>query len=209
MRPLRPEDIVRGQYTRNQVNGTVLPGYREEEGVRADSTTETFVAAKLFIDNWRWAGVPFYLCTGKRLSARRTQAVVSFRGAPLSLFRDTGAERMHPNDLVIDIQPAEAINYHFVAKAPGPDMAVVPVEMRFDYTAAFGGTPPEAYERLLHDAMEGDSTLFARADSVERAWEVVEPVLEGKLAPLHFYPAGTWGPHAADELIAPREWHKS
>lgn len=206
MRPLNGEDVVRGQYTRNVVDGTEVPGYLEETGVQPGSQTETFAALKLHIDNWRWAGVPFYLRTGKRLPRRHTEVVIEFKEAPVPFFRSAGVDTLQPNQLVISIQPEEMISFRFMAKVPGVDVDVQPVMMHFSYGDAFTVQPAEAYERLLHDAMDGDHTLFARADSVERSWEVVEPVICCDLPPIQPYPAGTWGPKAADDLITPDTW---
>ena len=183
----------------------MIAGYREEDGVKARSTTETFAAVRLYIDNWRWSGVPFFLRTGKRLPLRCTEVTVVFRPAPVPFFAGTGVDALDPNVLTICIQPDETIQFKFLAKVPGPEIAVQQVDMNFVYDQAFNVQPAEAYERLLHDAMDGDHTLFARADSVDRAWEVVEPILEA-MPPVHPYPAGSWGPPEADALIAPRVW---
>ncbi|MBI2767385.1 MAG: glucose-6-phosphate dehydrogenase [Chloroflexi bacterium] len=211
MRPLSCDDLVRGQYTAGAVEGRRVPGYREEEGVDPQSNVETFAAMRLHIDNWRWAGVPFYLRTGKRMARRTTEVAVIFRESPVTYFHGTGIERLKPNMLNISIQPEERISFQFLAKVPGTEMRVEPVEMDFSYGESFKVQPAEAYERLLHDAMDGDHTLFARADSVDRAWEVVEPVLHEPTADCSHqvapYPAGSWGPPQAAELIAPRLWH--
>ncbi|MCC6381356.1 MAG: glucose-6-phosphate dehydrogenase [Dehalococcoidia bacterium] len=206
MRPLLPEDVVRGQYVRGMADGEDVPGYREEPGVPSDSTTETFAAARLFIDNWRWAGVPFYLRTGKRLARRTTEVAVVFREAPVAYFGGTAVDRLKPNMLNLSIQPEERISFQFLAKIPGADVRVEPVRMDFCYDEAFRMEPAEAYERLLHDAMDGDHTLFAREDSVDRAWQVVAPVLEAP-PDVCFYAAGSWGPRAANDLVQPRLWH--
>ncbi len=206
MRPLQPADVVRGQYTAGQVDRQVVPGYLEEPGVDPGSQTETFAAMRLFIDNWRWAGVPFYLRTGKRLPRQVTEATILFRQAPVRFFQPMGVEDLAPNTLTIDIQPEEGITLKFMAKQPGPEVTVEPVTMSFSYDASFKVQPAEAYERLLHDALCGDHTLFARADGVDRAWQVVQPVLDA-MPPVQPYFAGSWGPHAAEELIAPRKWH--
>jgi len=205
MRPLAAGDIVRGQYTGGVVNGEPVPGYLEETGVKAGSQTETFAALRVHIDNWRWAGVPFYLRTGKRLPKRSTEVSIQFRAAPVPFFREVGIETLESNELVISIQPEEQIRFHFMAKVPGPEIKVQPVTMQFSYGDAFTVQPAEAYERLIHDAMDGDHTLFARGDSVERSWEVVEPII-GDLPPVNPYPAGSWGPLAADLLISPDSW---
>jgi glucose-6-phosphate 1-dehydrogenase len=206
MQPLEPASVVRGQYTRGRVNGEQVPGYREEEDVSPESSTETFAALQLCIDNWRWAGVPIFLRTGKRLPRRETEVLVSFKDVPIHFFAGTGVERLPANHLTIDIQPDEQITLAFLAKVPGPEITVKPVRMDFSYGEAFMAQPAEAYERLLYDAMDGDHTLFARGDGVERAWAVVQPVLDD-MPPVCPYPAGTWGPKEADDLIAPRRWH--
>jgi len=205
MRPLRPGDVVRGQYTGTRGSHPVT-GYRQEPGVAHDSTTETYAAVRLFIDNWRWAGVPFYLRTGKRMAKRTTEVAVVFREAPVRLFADTPVEHLKPNLLNISIAPDERITFQFLAKTPGPEIEVEPVEMEFCYQEAFEERPAEAYERLLHDAMDGDQTLFTRSDNVDRTWQIVQPVLSD-MPPVHPYRAGSWGPSQADDLIAPRLWH--
>jgi glucose-6-phosphate 1-dehydrogenase len=206
MQPLDPATVVRGQYTSGRLGGEAVPGYREEDNVDPNSSTETFVALQLCIDNWRWAGVPIYLRTGKRLPRRATEVLVSFRDVPIQLFQGTGVEQLPANHLSISIQPAEEITFAFLAKVPGPEIRVKPVRMNFSYEDSFMAEPAEAYERLLHDAMDGDRTLFARADGVERAWNVVQPVLDA-MPPICFYPAGSWGPREADFLIEPHHWH--
>jgi glucose-6-phosphate 1-dehydrogenase len=206
MRPLSPEDMVLGQYTAGTVAGEAVPGYRAEPGVAPESDVETFAAARMFIDNWRWAGVPFYVRTGKRLPRRTTEALVVFREAPVMLFNGTPVERLKPNSLGISIQPEEEIRFQFLAKVPGTEIHVEPVEMHFSYAEAFEEPSPPAYERLLHDAFCGDTTLFERDDTVDRAWEVLEPVLQSRPRVCQ-YPAGTWGPATAPALIEPRLWH--
>ncbi|MCH8007319.1 MAG: glucose-6-phosphate dehydrogenase [Chloroflexi bacterium] len=206
MQPVDPSRVVRGQYTAGKIAGNSVPGYREEPGVSQDSTAETFAAMELCIDNWRWAGVPFYLRTGKRLPERATEINIWFRDVPIHLFEGTGVDALPSNHLTLSMQPNEEITFTFLAKEPGPEIRVRPVEMSFSYGATFTQEPAEAYERLLHDAMDGDHTLFARGDSVERAWQVVQPVLDA-MPPVHLYPAGTWGPSEADALIAPDSWH--
>jgi len=215
IRPL--EDLavetVRGQYTAGAVLGQHVPGYREEPGVAVDSNIETYVAMKLHVDNWRWAGVPFYLRTGKRLPKRATEVAITFRQAPLQLFREMTGNEFTPNLLVLRIQPDEGISLRFGAKVPGTRGGVRPVNMDFRYGTSFGVEPPEAYERLLIDAMLGDPTLFTRWDSVEAAWALLTPVLEGWAhgeSPLEQYEAGTWGPPAAADLIERdgRQWHR-
>ena len=209
IQPFSSEDVlsktVRGQYGEGIVDGERVPAYRSEEGVPPDSRTETFVAMRLLIDNWRWASVPFYLRTGKRLPGRNTHVVIQFRRAPFMLFRDTQVENMMPNQLVLHIQPEEGISLRFAAKTPGPAMQLGEVNMDFEYSDYFGQTPSTGYERLLHDCMIGDATLFQRADMVEAGWSIVNPVLDvwKALPPRNFpnYPAGTWGPKEAEELI--------
>ncbi len=188
-------NVARGQYE----------GYTKEEGVEADSSTETFVAARFFVDNWRWAGVPFYVRTGKRLTRQATEIAIQFQGVPHLLFQKTAVEELDPNVLVLRIQPDEGISLTFGAKVPGPQVNVRTVDMEFDYEQDFGSGTPEAYERLLLDCMLGDATLFARSDEIEQAWEIVDPIVElwtesgGRPAA---YEQGSWGPRSADELIA-------
>jgi len=209
IQPLSSEEVltktVRGQYGEGIVAGQRIPAYRSEPDVPPDSRTETFVAMKLQIDNWRWADVPFYLRTGKALPVRNTHIVIQFRRAPFVLFRDTPVENLMPNQLVLHIQPEEGISLRFAAKTPGPVMRLGGVDMNFEYADYFGVTPSTGYERLLHDCMIGDATLFQRADMVEAGWSVVNPVLDvwKALPPRHFpnYAAGTWGPKDADDLM--------
>jgi glucose-6-phosphate 1-dehydrogenase len=209
IQPLSAEEVltrtVRGQYGEGMINGQPVPAYRAEPGVPPDSRTETFVAMKLLIDNWRWADVPFYLRTGKRMPARNTHIVIQFRRAPFVLFRDTPVENLMPNQLVLHIQPEEGISLRFAAKVPGPVMRLGAVDMNFEYVDYFGQQPSTGYERLLHDCMIGDQTLFQRADMVEAGWCVVSPALDvwRALPPRNFpnYPAGTWGPREAEELL--------
>jgi glucose-6-phosphate 1-dehydrogenase len=206
VRPMDPARMVRGQYTRGPVNGREVPGYRDEENVAPNSDTETFAAMRISIENWRWAGVPIYLRTGKRLPKQATEIEIAFKDVPAPFFAPTGIEELQPNTLALCIQPEESITFSFLAKVPGPDINVKPVTMNFNYGSAFAGEPAEAYERLIRDAIEGDRTLFVRADSVERAWQIVQPVLDNP-PPLRFYPAGTWGPQESEDLIAPWPWH--
>jgi glucose-6-phosphate 1-dehydrogenase len=209
IQPLSSEDVltrtVRGQYGEGTIAGERTPAYREEGDVPRDSRTETFVAMKLSIDNWRWADVPFYLRTGKRVAGRHTHIVIQFRRAPFVLFRDTPVETLMPNQLVLHIQPEEGISLRFAAKVPGPAMRLGAVDMNFEYQDYFGTQPSTGYERLLHDCMIGDATLFQRADMVEAGWCVVSPVLDvwKALPPRYFpnYAAGTWGPKEADDLL--------
>ena len=206
-------DTVRAQYTAGAILGQQVPGYRAEPGVAPASNVETFAALRLEIENWRWAGVPFYLRVGKRLPKRATEVAITFKTAPLQLFRQMGSDNPVPNLLVLRIQPDEGISLRFGAKVPGTRSDVRPVNMDFRYGTSFGVEAPEAYERLLLDAMLGDSTLFTRWDSVETAWELVTPVLDAWSAgasPLQMYEAGSWGPDGARELIERhgREWHR-
>jgi glucose-6-phosphate 1-dehydrogenase len=209
IQPLSSEEVltrtVRGQYGAGNVNGQHVPGYREEGDVPSDSRTETFVAMKLLIDNWRWADVPFYLRTGKSMAAQNTHIVIQFRRAPFVLFRDTPVENLMPNQLVLHISPEEGISLQFAAKVPGPIMRLGAVDMNFEYADYFGTQPSTGYERLLHDCMIGDQTLFQRADMVEAGWCVVSPLLDvwKALPPRNFpnYAAGTWGPKDADDLL--------
>lgn len=209
IQPFSSEDVlsktVRGQYGEGPMNNQPVPAYRSEDGVPPDSRTETFVAMRLLIDNWRWAGVPFFLRTGKRLPCRNTHVVIQFRRAPFMLFRETQVEDMMPNQLVLHIQPEEGISLRFAAKTPGPAMQLGEVNMDFAYADYFGVVPSTGYERLLHDCMTGDATLFQRADMVEAGWSIVNPVLDvwKALPPRTFpnYPAGAWGPKESDELM--------
>ncbi len=209
VQPYSNEDVlsktVRGQYGAGVMDNERVPAYRSEEDVPPDSRTETFVAMRLLIDNWRWAGIPFYLRTGKRLPGRNTHVVIQFRRAPFVLFRETQVETMMPNQLVLHIQPEEGISLRFAAKTPGTTMDLGEVNMDFAYADYFGSSSSTGYERLLHDCMIGDATLFQRADMVEAGWRVVDPVLDvwKALPPRDFpnYAAGTWGPREADELM--------
>ena len=217
--PLTPEEVlqqaVRGQYGPGDVDGKKVPGYREEEKVPPESNTETFVALRLLVDNWRWAGVPFYARTGKRLPKRVTQIVIQFKHAPAMLFQHTSVDRLTTNRLYIHIQPKEGISLRFGAKVPGPVLTMGAVEMDFDYVDYFGKVPSTGYETLLYDAMIGDATLFQRADMVEAGWSMVQPVLDvWKALPARSFPnyaAGSWGPPEADELLRRdgRHWENS
>jgi glucose-6-phosphate 1-dehydrogenase len=205
---------VRGQYAGGQIGATPVRAYREEDFVAKNSSTETYCAMRLTIDNWRWAGVPFYLRTGKRMSKRYTEIAIRFKQAPLALFRKTDADRMGPDWLIIQIQPHEGIRLSFNAKRPGQVMALDAVAMNFNYSDWFKQQPAVGYETLLYDCFIGDATLFQRADQVEAAWAVVQPVLDawGNNAASNFpnYAAGTNGPPAADELLARdgRSWRE-
>jgi glucose-6-phosphate 1-dehydrogenase len=218
LQPLTPEEVlsrtVRGQYGEGIIRGERVPAYRAEPNVAPDSNTETFVALRLLADNWRWADVPFYLRTGKRLAKRVTEIAIQFKSAPFVLFRETPVEQLPPNRLVLHIQPDEGISLRFEAKRPGPVVRLGPVEMDFAYTEHFGCTTDTGYERLLYDCMCGDATLFQRADMVEAGWSVVTPILDvwKALPPRTFpnYAAGTWGPKEADELLEQdgRRWRE-
>lgn len=219
VQPLTAETVlthtVRGQYGEGTVNGVSLSAYRSEPRVASDSTTETYAALKLTIDNWRWADVPFYLRTGKRLPKRVTEVAVQFKQVPSLLFRDTSIDRLTPNFLVLRIQPNEGINFQFGAKIPGPTMQMGTVKMDFCYADYFGTTPSTGYETLLYDCAIGDATLFQRSDNVELGWSVVTPILDvwGALPAREFpnYMAGSWGPKNADELLQRdgRQWQIS
>jgi len=198
--------VVRGQYGPGWVEGHQVPGYREEPDVAPDSVVETYVASEFLVDNWRWAGTPFYLRTGKRLPKRATEVVVQFKAAPHLPFGQNAQDGLEPNALVLRIQPDEGITMKVGAKVPGPSLEVRSVNMDFSYGTSFADDLPDAYERLLLDVMVGDPTLFPRWDSVEQAWRVVQPILdrwaEAPPPELPNYAAGEWGPKAADELIA-------
>ena len=198
-------DVVRGQYGSGWQGAEHVLAYCEEPGVDQRSRTETFVALKLRIENWRWAGVPFYLRTGKRLTKRLTEIAIEFRRPPYLLFKDTGADEMQPNVLSLRIQPNEGVSLRFGAKVPGQEMQIRPVNMEFFYGRAFGVQPPEAYERLLLDCMHGDSTLFTRRDETELSWRLVDTIAQAwqrlPASTVGEYEPGTSGPRAADELI--------
>jgi glucose-6-phosphate 1-dehydrogenase len=204
-------NVVRAQYDAGWSEGQEVVGYRQEEGVAADSHTETFVAMELEVDNWRWAGVPIFIRTGKRLPKRVTEVALQFQRVPHLPFTAADSEGLHPNALILRIQPDEGISLRFGAKVPGQAFEVRDVLMDFSYGAAFLEEPPEAYERLLLDALMGDPTLFIRSDEVEQAWKIVDPLLDAWQrpdTPLATYPAGTWGPRQADLLIERegRQW---
>ena len=208
VRPIEPDAVeasaLRAQYGPGFVNNRQVPGYRQEKGVKPDSTTETYAALRLLIDNWRWAGVPFYLQTGKRLAKRVSEIVIRFHRTPHMIFR-RGLVSVDPNLLVIRIQPDEGISLIVEAKEPGPDLKISPVTLDFKYHEVFGGEPPEAYERLLLDAIHGDATLYARGDWIEQAWRLTQPILDHWATtpgPLPEYEAGSWGPTEADAFIA-------
>jgi glucose-6-phosphate 1-dehydrogenase len=203
---------VRAQYTAGVIDGKEVPGYREEDGVDPHSVTETYVAMQLAVDNWRWAGVPVFIRTGKRLAKRVTEVVLQFHKVPHQAFGSALVRDLRPNELVVRVQPDSGICLLFGAKVPGEAFRVRSVGMDFSYARAFGGPETDAYERLLHDAMIGDATLFIRSDEVDRAWEIVDPFLqafEQDDIPLTHYRAGSWGPHEADLLVERelRGWH--
>ncbi len=216
--PVNPENLaqtaIRGQYGPGVMEGKPVVGYRQEMNVAPESKTETFVAMKLFIDSWRWADVPFYLRSGKRMASKVTEIVIQFKRVPHLFFQLGAEDQMEPNLLTIRVQPDEGISLRFGAKVPGPEMHLRQVQMNFSYADAFKVEPATAYETLLLDAMEGDATLFNRADAVELAWEVVEPILDiwsatKPFQPFPNYASGTWGPVAADQLMTNdgRKWH--
>jgi glucose-6-phosphate 1-dehydrogenase len=194
--------VVRGQYAPGEFDGKLVPGYRAEPGVSPNSRTETFVAARLLIDNWRWAGVPFYLRTGKRLAKRTTEIVIQFRRAPHIVFRGREVE---PNRLILNIQPDEGICVSFGAKRPGTEMSIGNVMMNFSYREGFGDGTRSDYATLLHDCLRGDATLFDRGDNVEAAWSLLDPILDvwtaARSTPVPEYPAGSWGPREADHML--------
>jgi glucose-6-phosphate 1-dehydrogenase len=205
VRPLSADDVVTGQYRAGVVEGREVPGYRDEDWVAPESSVETFVALRAWIDNGRWRDVPFFLRAGKRLPHRATEVAIVLREPEQRLFEVAGIARLAAHQLALRVQPDEGISMVFRAKEPGPGMALDAVPMDFSYGSSFKTQSAEAYERLLHDAMAGDQTLFLREDAVERSWEIVAPLLNasGNVQP---YAAGTWGPSAAGELIAPRAW---
>jgi glucose-6-phosphate 1-dehydrogenase len=218
IQPLMPEDVltntVRGQYDGGIIEGERVPRYRGEPDVAQESNTETFVALKLQIDNWRWAGVPFYLRTGKRMAQRATEIVIQFRRTPFVLFRNTTVKNLETNRLVIHIQPEEGISLSFGAKVPGSVMKLGLVNMDFDYCNYFGVEHSTGYERLLRDCMAGDATLFQRADMVEAGWNVIQPIIDiWHALPARGFPnyeSGSWGPEDAEELLARdgRAWRR-
>ena len=213
VRAISREDVrsraLRGRYQSGYVSGEKVQGYMAEEGVNPESVTETYAALELMIDNWRWAGVPFFLRAGKRLPKRVTEISIYFKHVPHTLFEGEDVRVLEPNVLSFEIQPDEGIALRMSSKPPGPQVRVQPVNMNFSYGTSFGIQPPEAYERLLLDCMRGDATLFTRNDEIEEAWRLMDPILEvwenkSSQIPVHGYEAGTWGPQAADELIRKR-----
>jgi glucose-6-phosphate 1-dehydrogenase len=221
LRSIRPAPLdrldrwaVRGQYARGKIEGAEAPGYREEEGVAPDSRTETFVAAKVLVDNWRWQDVPFYLRAGKRLPRRISEIAIQFRAVPHMMFRHLLSGDLPPNELVLNIQPEEGVALTFQAKRPGPSMYMTSLTLDFHYRNVFSGALPDAYERLLMDCIAGDQALFIRQDEVMVAWGLLTPVLEAwendkKTVPCP-YPAGAWGPDESDSLIRQdgRKWRR-
>jgi glucose-6-phosphate 1-dehydrogenase len=210
IRTVAPEDVVRGQYTAGTLMGHDVPGYKQEPDVAPESRTETYVALRLTIENWRWAGVPFYLRTGKRLTARQTEVAIHFRQPPFALFRTTEVEALTANVLTLTVQPHEGMTLSLSAKHPGPKMELAPIELRFHYEDAFKVVPNVGYETLIYDCLIGDSTLFQRADMIEASWAVVDPALQhAKQADdvPEGYAAGSAGPDCADKLLA-RDNHR-
>ena len=215
LRPMTGADALsntyRAQYVAGKIDGERVPGYKDEPGVSPDSVTETYLAARLFVDNWRWAGVPFFLRSGKRLPMRCTSISIHFSQVPLPLFGWKNMAGEAPNILTINIQPDEGIRLTFGAKAPGPANQILPVEMNFDYVKTFGTEPPEAYQRLLLDCLVGDATLFTRTDEVKAAWAFTSEILkswqEHAVNHLPIYEAGTWGPQGADAFTPDQGGH--
>jgi glucose-6-phosphate 1-dehydrogenase len=208
-----PKSVVRGQYGRGFVEGEEVPGYREEPGVAPDSMTETYVAAKLYVDNWRWADTPFYVRMGKRLARRETTIAIQFKRAPHPPFEETTSDGLRPNVLLVHIQPDEGVSLAVGAKVPGLGMTIRTVHMDFLYGGAFRTGMPEAYERLILDAMLGDATLFTRTDEVDEQWKLVDAIVapwKRDRPSFPNYAAGTWGPHSADELLERdgRSWRR-
>ncbi|NEW81869.1 MAG: glucose-6-phosphate dehydrogenase [Mariniphaga sp.] len=209
LRPIKPENIhkqvIRGQYTASTIKGQSIAGYREEPGVDPDSHTETFVAMKFYIDNWRWAGVPFFIRSGKKLPTRVTEIVIEFKPTPHHLFDQTGNDHYKPNQLIIRIQPDEGILLKFNTKEPGSGFKVNQANMDFHYSSLTDIQLPSAYERLILDSLHGDATLFSRGDTVEAAWNFIQPILDAwendPSIPIYGYPAGTWGPYESDGLM--------
>jgi glucose-6-phosphate 1-dehydrogenase len=198
-------DVVRAQYAAGKIGAKSMPAYRQESNVDPGSSTETYVALRLHIENWRWAGVPFYLRTGKALAVKKSEVIVRFKQAPLTLFQDTPVERLTPNDLTLMIQPDEGVSLRFGAKVPGPVMRIGDVEMKFNYCHYFKAEAQTGYETLLYDCMIGDASLFQRADNIESAWRIIQPVLDDWSArhneALPLYSAGSQGPDEANQLI--------
>jgi glucose-6-phosphate 1-dehydrogenase len=217
IRPMCPDQVlanaVPGQYGPAKVGGHDLPGFRQEQGVKPNAPTDTYAAVTFFVETWRWAGVPFYVRTGKRLPKRVTEIAIQFNQAPLAMFEDEDGGETTPNLLILRIQPEEGISLKFLSKRPGAGMTLRPVSMDFSYGSSFGERSPSAYETLLLDAIIGDPTLYTRQDMVEASWMVVQPIQEvWRNTKVEFpnYAAGSWGPAAADEMLARRghAWRK-
>jgi glucose-6-phosphate 1-dehydrogenase len=217
IRSMKSDEILKntvpGQYGPARIGGQDVAGFRQEQGVSPDSQTDTYAAATFFVDNWRWAGVPFYVRTGKRLPKRVTEIAIQFNQAPLRIFDESDGAASAPNLLIVRIQPEEGISLKFLSKTPGAGMKLRPVSMDFNYGSSFGERSPSAYETLLLDAIIGDATLYTRQDMVEASWTVVEPIQEvWRNTKYNFpnYPAGTWGPAASDDMLALRGhvWRK-
>ena len=218
VRPVMAEEVaaaaVRGQYGPGRMDGQEVLGYRQEPGVTKNSSTVTYAAIRFFVDNWRWEGVPFYLRSGKRLPKRITEVAIQFKRPPMLLFKSHAVEEVNPNVLVIRIQPDEGVSLTFEVKPPGHDMVISPLSLDFKYEEAFGNSTPEAYETLLEDCIEGDSTLFTRHDWVELAWSLMDPIIQvwNLSKPRNFpnYDVGSWGPKEADEFMARegRRWRR-
>jgi glucose-6-phosphate 1-dehydrogenase len=215
--PPRPEEVpnmaVRAQYARGVVGGREVPGYREEDGVDPHSRTETYAALRLHVSNWRWAGIPFYLRTGKQLARKVTEIVVTLKPVPHLALRSTGSVGVQANQIILTLQPDEGVTIQLGAKIPGTGMRIRPVNMEFRYGTSFLSESPEAYERLILDAMRGDATLFTRNDEIEALWGIIDPILtawrEDATSPIPQYPAGSAGPEEADELLEPgHRWNR-
>jgi glucose-6-phosphate 1-dehydrogenase len=218
LRPMKEPDVLtntyRAQYASGLIDDQRVAGYKDEDGVSANSTTETYMAARLYVDNWRWAGVPFYVRSGKRMPTFLTEIAIQFKQVPLPLFNWQNMAGDAPNVLVLNLQPNEGITLTFGAKLPGPINQIAPAKMEFNYQQAFGGNPPEAYVRLLQDCMAGDATLFTRSDEVKAAWIFTSSILDGwknnPVKNLPVYESGTWGPPGADDFISSngRRWRE-
>jgi glucose-6-phosphate 1-dehydrogenase len=219
VRPVVSEEVaaaaVRGQYGPGRVDGEEeVPGYRQEPGVAKNSPNVTYAAIRFFVDNWRWEGVPFYLRSGKRMPKRVTEIAIQFKRPPMLLFKAHAVEDVSPNILVLRIQPDEGVSLKFEVKPPGHDMVIRPLSLDFSYEESFGNSPPEAYETLLEDCIEGDSTLFTRHDWVELAWSLMDPIIQvwDLSRPRGFpnYDSGSWGPKEADDFMARdgRRWRR-
>jgi glucose-6-phosphate 1-dehydrogenase len=208
-----PSMAVRAQYGPGTSGGDAVPGYREEEGVAPDSRTETYAALRLQVSNWRWAGVPFYLRTGKRLRRKLTEIAVTLKPVPHLAFQSSGSVGVQPNQIILTVQPDEGVSVSLGAKIPGTRMRIRPVNMEFRYGTSFVSESPEAYERLILDAMRGDATLFTRGDEIEALWGIIDPILEAwhadTTSEIPQYPAGSAGPAEADLLLAPgHRWRR-